>query len=321
MNDYVFRLYFADEREHFEYGKKNRIEKKSFPMMDSLLSFLDMDVMSDDMQFREMEEALQDYRGMQDRKSLALVRARLDALAGKHILYEALRLEWLDRIERAADAADADAFDRIAWPKELRQIPSRLYAVQRHIEELFESVLLYGTGKERIRDRAARYYADKNKHAREIDYYSFGQITTVCEAVSASTITDVLYASSIFDVLDFYVRACIMEEYPVRRCKNCGKWFILTGHNGLEYCTRLLDEKGHTCRDIGAGLGWEKRSRSDKPFTAYRKEYKKRFARIKAGRITEEQFHEWGERARAKKQECDEGLITLDEFVEWLEIS
>ena len=54
---------------------------------------------------------------------------------------------------------------------------------------------------------------------------------------------------------------------------------------------------------------------------AYRKEYKKRFSRIKAGRITNEEFLAWGERARAKKRECDEGTISLDEFREWLENS
>ena len=111
------------------------------------------------------------------------------------------------------------------------------------------------------------------------------------------------------------------SEYPARRCKNCGRWFVLTGHQGLEYCSRPFDEKGHTCRDVGAGLKWERKSKEDKPFMAYRKEYKKRFSRIKAGRITNEEFLVWGERAWAKKRECDEGTISLDEFREWLENS
>jgi hypothetical protein len=40
-----------------------------------------------------------------------------------------------------------------------------------------------------------------------------------------------------------------------------------------------------------------------------------------AGRITNEEFLAWGERARAKKQACDEGAISLDEFRDWLENS
>lgn len=328
MEGYVFKLYFAGEREYFEYGKlnpdeskKSKLTSKDYPMMENLLSFLELDVMEDDKDFRVMEDAVKRYRATRDKESLALVRARLDALSHKHIFYEALRLGWYDRLERAKDAPGMDAFDKIAWAKTLRHTPSHLYAKQKHIEELFEDVLLYGTGKESIRDRAASYFAGRKAHAREIDYYRFGKLTTSCESLSSSVFTEALYADNIFDVLDFYIRTCILYEYPVRRCKNCGKWFVLTGHQGLEYCNRPFDEKGHTCRDVGAGLTWEKRSREDKPFMAYRKEYKKRFARIKAGRITNEEFLAWGERARAKKQECDDGEITLEEFKEWLENS
>ena len=67
---------------------------------------------------------------------------------------------------------------------------------------------------------------------------------------------------------------------------------------------------------MGAGLTWERRSKEDQPFMAYRKEYKKRFARI-----TNDEFLAWGERAREKKNECDKGIITLEEFKEWLENS
>lgn len=328
MNGHVFKLYFAGEREYFCFGKlnpdteqKSRLTAKEYPMMESLLTFLDLDVMADDATFREMEDALKHYRAMRDAESLSLVHARLDRLARKHIFFEALRLDWYDRLERVVDIPDDRSFDTIAWPKTLRHTPSRLYAKQQHIAELFETVLPYGSGRESIRERAAGYFASKKAHARDIDYYQFGQLATSCESVSSSAFTEVLYADSIYDVLDFYIRTCIMDEYPTRRCKNCGKWFVLTGHQGLEYCSRTFDEKGHTCRDVGAGLIWERKSKDDKPFMAYRKEYKKRFARIKAGRITNEEFLVWGERARTKKRECDAGVISLEEFREWLENS
>ena len=329
MEGFVFKLYFDGEREFFEFGEKvdsreqrrPRITKRDFPMMENLLTFLDVDVMADDLEFREMEEAVKRYSYKRDFDSYAAVRSGLDELARKHIFYEALRLDWYDRLARAKDAPDSGAFDKIAWSKTLRHTPSRLYAKQKHIADLFENVLLYGSGKESIRERAAHYFTAKRERAREIDYYQFGRLNMICEPVSSSVFTEVLYADGIFDVLDYCVRACIMEEYPARRCKNCGKWFILTGHQGLEYCNRPFDDKGHTCRDVGAGLTWEKRSRDDKPFMAYRKEYKKRFARIKAGRITNEEFLSWGERARTKKRACDVGEITLDEFREWLENS
>ena len=325
---FVFKLYFSGEREYFSFGElpdesdgKVLLIKKDFPMTESLMSFLDLDVMADDSLFREMEDASKQYRAARDRQSLLSIQSGLDKLAQKHIFYEALRLDWYDRLERASYTEGYNDFDKIARPKTLRHTPGRLYAIQGHINQLFDKVLLFQSGKKTIGERAAAYFTDMKTCAREIDYYQFGHLTTRCEAVSSSVFTEVLYAQNIYDVIDFYILTFILREYPVRRCKNCGKWFVLTGHQGLEYCDRPFDEKGHTCRDVGAGLTWEKRSRTDLPFMAYRKEYKKRFARIKAGRITNEDFLAWGQRARDKKRECDKGTISLEEFMEWLENS
>ena len=73
-----------------------------------------------------------------------------------------------------------------------------------------------------------------------------------------------------------------------------------------------------TCREAGAFQQWTKKQSDDPVFKAYRKEYKKRFAWIKAGRITDEQFYAWSEQAREMKKKCDREVITLDEFQDWL---
>jgi len=56
-------------------------------------------------------------------------------------------------------------------------------------------------------------------------------------------------------------------------------------------------------------------------FKEYRREYKRRFAWIKAGRIAAEDFYTWSEKAREKKAECEAGKITLEEYQEWLRSS
>ena len=50
----------------------------------------------------------------------------------------------------------------------------------------------------------------------------------------------------------------------------------------------------------------------------FRREYKKRFAWIKAERITKDEFYAWSEKAREKRDECDQQKITLEEFEAWL---
>ena len=95
----------------------------------------------------------------------------------------------------------------------------------------------------------------------------------------------------------------------------------MTGHGGTEYCDRPADEKGRTCKEIGAFRVWEKSKSTDEAFKVFRREYKKRFAWIRAGRITKDEFYEWSERAREKRDECDTGKLTLKELEAWLKQS
>ena len=44
------------------------------------------------------------------------------------------------------------------------------------------------------------------------------------------------------------------------------------------------------------------------------REYKRRFAWIKAGRISDSEFYAWSEQAREQKKKCDEGAITAEDF-------
>jgi len=80
-----------------------------------------------------------------------------------------------------------------------------------------------------------------------------------------------------------------------------------------------LDSVGRTCKEIGALRVWEKKKAENPAFKAYSKAYKKRFAWIKYGKITQEAFYEWSEQARKMREQCANGKMTLDEFKEWLE--
>ena len=43
--------------------------------------------------------------------------------------------------------------------------------------------------------------------------------------------------------------------------------------------------------------------------------------RIKAGRISDSEFYAWSEQAREQKKKCDEGIITAEQFQQWLKES
>lgn len=104
----------------------------------------------------------------------------------------------------------------------------------------------------------------------------------------------------------------------MRVCRNCGKYFAVMGHSTAEYCNHSFDAKGRTCRQVASILQWNRNRATDEVFKSYRREYKKRFARMKAGTMEADGFYAWSEKAREKKAECDAGKLTRDDFERWL---
>lgn len=82
-----------------------------------------------------------------------------------------------------------------------------------------------------------------------------------------------------------------------------------------------MAEVQQTCREAGAFQQWIKKQSDDLVFKAYRKEYKKRFARIKTRRISDTDFYAWSEQASEMKKKCDSGDITLEVYEKWLKNS
>ena len=151
--------------------------------------------------------------------------------------------------------------------------------------------------------------------------HSLKAIPLSFEPVEPGRCSPVLYSSSIRDMIDYSLRSCVERNITVRRCKNCGRWFPQTGRVSAEYCERPVPKGQQRCRDIGALKQWTLRQANNDAFKAYRKEYKRRFAWIKAGRITDQEFYDWSERARAEKDKCEQGLISQKELEVWLKES
>ncbi len=202
---------------------------------------------------------------------------------------------------------------------ELRQLPEQLPRYQQQIQRLFELVLdVDSAGREPQAQAARNYTYDMPK---DPGLFCFHPIPLSFEPVEPGRCSPVLYSSSIRDMIDYSLRSCVERNITVRRCKTCGRYFAQTGRVSAEYCGRPVPEGQQRCRDIGALKQWTLRQAGNDAFKAYRKEYKRRFAWIKAGRITDQQFYDWSERARAEKDKCEQGLISQKELETWLKES
>ena len=113
-----------------------------------------------------------------------------------------------------------------------------------------------------------------------------------------------------------------LSWYATKRISQIsGAYVAVTGKASTEYCGRICDSKGRTCREMGAINTWTQRKQGDDVFKEYRREYKKRFARINAGKLTKSAFYAWSEEARRRKDDCDSSVISPEEFSRWLKES
>ena len=151
--------------------------------------------------------------------------------------------------------------------------------------------------------------------------FPFRLLTTRFEPVDGDACAPVLYANTVADMISFSLQTCVERSITVRRCKNCGRCFAQTGRVSAEYCDRTPLDGQSSCRAMGAFQQWTLKQADDPVFKVYRREYKRRFAWIKAGRISDSEFYAWSEQARELKKKCDEGVITEDEFQRWLKES
>ena len=321
MHTYIFKTYIDGGREYYEYtDAADRVQtiKKDFPFPESLMSLLYMDIWELESITRKMDRALMSFYQSRDYNELQTVAAGLNELASRHICFELLRLDWLERLKMVDSTAPGD-FQDLLPHKKISHLCSSIDTMQKQIKGLIAQALDMDGEKRSVSEKMVAYYNAEGGDT--LNTFQFQPQTMNFEVIDRKIFAEVLYPRDIYDLIDFHVRECVKREVRMRVCKNCLRYFAVTGKASTEYCGRICDSKGRTCREMGAINTWTQRKQGDEVFKEYRREYKKRFARINAGRLTKSAFYAWSEEARRKKEDCDGGVISPEEFSRWLKES
>ena len=321
MPDYIFKTYIDSGREYYEYtdaADREQTIKKDLPFPESLMSLLYMDIWELEPITKKMDKALMSFYQSMDYSKLQIVGAGLNELASRHIYFELLRLDWLDRLNMVDSTAPRD-FQDLLPHKKISHLCSNIDTLQKQIKGLIAQTLDMDGEKKSVSEKMVAYYNAEGGDT--LNTFRFQPQTTNFEVIGHKVFAEVLYPKDIYDLIDFHVRECVKREVKMRICKNCLRYFAVTGKASTEYCDRVCDSKGRTCREIGAINTWTQRKQGDEVFKEYRREYKKRFARINAGKLTKSVFYAWSEEARKKKEDCDNGTITPEDFSRWLKES
>ena len=317
------KMYFSEKREFFQFDASGTQGAPStcreFPFLESLLTFLEMDCQEFAPSLERISHNWNRLITEDDRQAGTEAMVELGQLGQRHIYLELLYVRWYDRFSRMSIYGDRGSVEDQQMLDELQRLPQQLPLYQKQIQRFFDLVLdVDNAGRNPQLQASQNYLYDTPK---DPELFSFHPIPLSFEPVEPGRCSPVLYSSSISDMIDYSLRSCVERGITVRRCKNCGRYFPQTGRVSAEYCERPVAEGQQTCREAGAFQQWTKKQSDDPIFKAYRKEYKKRFAWIKAGRVSDTDFYVWSEQAREMKKKCDGNAITLDEFVAWLKQS
>lgn len=108
------------------------------------------------------------------------------------------------------------------------------------------------------------------------------------------------------------------SDINIKKCKNCNKLFVVAEGYNVEYCNRIPNGESKTCREIGAVRNYAKKVKNDPVLETYNRSYKTHFARIRYGKMTQEEFNSWALRAKDMKEQVKNGKLSFEEYKTWL---
>ena len=73
--------------------------------------------------------------------------------------------------------------------------------------------------------------------------FQFQPQTVNFEVIDRRIFAEVLYPKDIYDLIDHHIRECVKREVRMRVCKNCLRYFAVTGKASTEYCDRVCEKE------------------------------------------------------------------------------
>ena len=125
--------------------------------------------------------------------------------------------------------------------------------------------------------------------------------------------------SSTEDILELELSKMLENDIRFRKCKRCGKYFIMKGNYDTRFCDRVADGETRSCQELAAQENYKKKMAENKALPIYSKYYKRYAARVKVRQIKESDFKKWKYEALVKRDECTAGEITPEKYIDWME--
>lgn len=227
MSNQMFKTCIIDGQEQYSFARSSKngqaIETISQAFPEGLLSFLNLDMDELEPLFSAMTGQLRSWADTEEKEYVKEFLRSLDTLAQQHIYFELFNIEWTSRIQ---ETQPADILRR-QWRKcRVADMPKELRGMQQQIKDLFTHVLDYDRGHGSVTEKAAEYYRQMNGAA-----FLFRPLFLHFEFWDNHILAEVLYPESICDLISYHLQECVRNELRLRVCRNCGRYFHMSGRN------------------------------------------------------------------------------------------
>ncbi len=123
--------------------------------------------------------------------------------------------------------------------------------------------------------------------------------------------------SSLAEMLYLEFEKMLELDLRIKKCKHCGRYFVLKGNYPTEYCDRIPEGETQTCQAIAATAKYAQKVKDNPALAIFNRAYKRYHARLKVGSVKPDAFKKWKYEAVVMRDRCLDGEITVTEFEEW----
>lgn len=230
-------------------------------------------------------------------------------------------------------------YDEEFWPEILGNMhPAERYAMYRCIhgqpvnsrrEENFSycttpgksDIKPYGISREEFMKRFQTELEVTDQHTAFAEHYGM-EMDDLMYQLRFPMFVQIDYRfGSVAEILELEFTKMLEQDVRFRKCKRCGRYFIMKGNYDTRYCDRVAPGETRTCQDLAAQENYKKKVEDDPAIAIYMKYYKRYSARVKVRQIKPDDFKRWKYQAMTKRNECSDEAITPEEFVAWMEAS
>ena len=196
------------------------------------------------------------------------------------------------------------------------------------LRELEENISVAESGDRNAREQAARrhrekmvgfltqMHSDKQEIVEELREF----LTDETDKVTGSDVPVMFEehrVDNLYQLIQLQLWLLTKSDLILKRCRHCGRLFIAERQN-TDYCTRIMKGETEPCDVVGPKKSFARLMDTDRILKSYNRVYKTKYARVKRGTMSEEEWATWREEARAMLDRCRAGEVSEDDFETWL---